>query len=92
MIDYHLKKYDDFARLSEKFVEKVTGLEYLEKRVKRIYINHEFFNFRLQGAEEVQFSILNMSSTFKNWEQAQTENILLNFDPNEDKNPKDKRN
>lgn len=70
----------------------MTGLEYLEKRVKRIYINHEFFNFRLQGAEEVQFSILNMSSTFKNWEQAQTENILLNFDPNEDKNPKDKRN
>lgn len=39
MIDHHIKKYDDFARLSEKFVEKIVGLEYLEKRVKRIYIN-----------------------------------------------------
>lgn len=25
IIDYHLKKFDDFGRLSEKFVEKITG-------------------------------------------------------------------
>lgn len=65
------------------------GYDYLEKRVKRFYINHEFFNFRLHGFEEAQFAIINMATSFKNWE-------VPGQDPNgseaaEDKAAKDRK-
>lgn len=39
LIDYHEKKFNDYGRLTERFVEKVIGLDYLEKRVRRVFIN-----------------------------------------------------
>jgi len=39
LIDYNFKKYDDLGRLSERFVERMIGYDYLEKRVKRFYLN-----------------------------------------------------
>lgn len=39
VVDSQLKRFDDYARLTEKFVEKMVGYDYLEKRVKRVYIN-----------------------------------------------------
>ena len=63
--DHYLKKFDDYGRMTEKFMEKMVGLDYLEKRVKRVYINYDFFNFKILGVDDIQSSIVNLNSSSK---------------------------
>lgn len=84
-IDYQIQKFDDLSRLSEKLVEKTIGYEYLEKRVKRFYISQDYFNFKLQGLEDLQLAALNLGSTAKAWDLNQPEALARNFDQIDDK-------
>jgi hypothetical protein len=46
-LESNLRKYDDYAKLIEKFAENEVGLDYIEKRVKRIpVLNYNSFSFR----------------------------------------------
>ena len=92
VIDHYLKKYDDYGRLTEKFMQKMVGLDYLERRVKRVYVNYDFFNFKVLGVDDIQASIVGLTSTSKQW-QLRHQNILLGFEVQEDKAPvvKDKK-
>ena len=89
MINHHLKRYDDLARVTQKFAESFIGLDYLEKRVKRLQVNYDFFNFKVSNFEEIQNGIMNISSMTKEWEINNQENILVNLE--EDKNLKEKK-
>lgn len=57
-----MKKYDDYARLTEKFAENYLGLDYLEKRIKRFQVNYDFFSFKVTSIEDIQSAIVNLSS------------------------------
>ena len=67
-IQYHLKKYDDYGRLTEKFAENYLGLDYLQKRVKRFQVNYDFFTFKITSIEDIQGAIVNLTSISKDWE------------------------
>ena len=88
-MESNLKKYDDYAKLIEKFAENEVGLDYIEKRVKRIpVLNYNSFSFRINFIEDVKNSILNISSSIKSWEYQFHETIVLNLDETqEEKRP-----
>jgi hypothetical protein len=67
-LESNLRRYDDYAKLIEKFAENEVGLDYIEKRVKRIpVLNYNSFSFRINFIEDVKNSILNISSSMKSW-------------------------
>lgn len=62
--------------------------------MKRVYISQDYFNFKLQGLEDLQLAALNLSSVAKIWDFSQPEAAIRNNDQVEDKEKvlKEKKN
>ena len=67
-MENNLRKYDDYAKLIEKFAEHEVGLDYLEKRIKRFpALNYNCFSFKINGIDDVRNSILGLNCSPKLW-------------------------
>ena len=62
-----LNRFDDLARLIERFSEKAIGLEYLEKRLNVKNLEFESFSFKVNGLEGLEKAIVEVSANGKKW-------------------------